>query len=307
MKAVQFKAPFQAGKTLKIGLFSDAHVDSNECDIESLTRDLAICKKEDRYIMFGGDLFDAIIHTDKKRYTPSVGEGKKDAEINVKIEKVVDLLKPYVDNILFVGRGNHEESILKYSGVDILDLTVKELNHFKKNGEIQKGNYQNFIRFSFTDCRGKISASYDIFQHHGAGGSSPVTKGALDFNKLLHGTNAELVWIGHKHNSNIVYSDPIMSVDMYGEVKMKNRQAVMTPSYQKGRQIDDHNIHFAERFYSLQSLCGFARLDLTPSRANSKFSINADLSMSINSGATIGRVNDITLKIQKKTLTERSR
>jgi hypothetical protein len=300
MKAIQFKTKFQAGKILKLGLFSDLHIDSPDCDIDLLKRDLDICKKEGRYILIGGDIFDAIIHSDKKRYTPSTNINNRDDQINVKLEKVIETLKPYADNIIFISRGNHEESILKYSSTDILDLLIKELNHYKKNGEIVKGNYQNFIRFAFVDARSQISASYDIFQHHGAGGSAPITKGALDFNRLIHGTMADLVFIGHKHHSNIVYSDPIMYTDLNGSVKIKNRQAIMTPSYLKGRQLDDHNIHYAERFYMLQSLAGFGILDLIPSRADGKYSIKSDLSLKINPYAKIGDMNNLTLELIKK-------
>ena len=36
-----------------------------------------------------------------------------------------------------------------------------------------------------------------------------LTKGAIDFNRLIHGTMADLVVIGHKHHANFLASDPI--------------------------------------------------------------------------------------------------
>ena len=306
MKAIQYNIPFVAGKTFKLALFSDLHLDSPDCDIETLRKHLDFCKKEGRFILMGGDEFDAILHTDKKRYTPSRGNDNRDDQINKKLEIAIGLLQPYADNILFIGRGNHEESILKYSGVDMIDLLVKELNHWKKNGQIVKGNYQNFVRFnwvkSFNGPSMKSVQHYDIYQNHGAGAASNVTKGMIDFNRIVTGTMADLIWIGHKHNSVMDYSVPIMYADQYGEIKLKNRQCIQTPSYQKGRSIDDHNIMFAERFYSHQALPGFGSIEITPVYEGDKPILKTDISLKINPVAKIGELQQIKLRdwIQRK-------
>lgn len=300
MKAIQYNIPFVAGKTFKLALFSDLHLDSPDCDIETLKKHLDFCKKEGRFILMGGDEFDAILHTDKKRYTPSRGNDNRDDQINKKLEIAIGLLQPYADNILFIGRGNHEESILKYSGVDMIDLLVKELNHWKHNGQIVKGNYQNFIRFnwvkSFNGPSMKSMQHYDIYQNHGGGAAANVTKGMIDFNRIVTGTMADLIFIGHKHNSIMDYSAPIMYVDQNGEIKLKNRQCIQTPSYQKGRTIDDHNVMFAERLYSHQSLPGFGSVEITPVYENDKPILKTDISLKINPVAKIGELQQIKLK-----------
>lgn len=304
MKALSYNIPFIAGKTFKLALFSDLHLDSPDCDIKTLKNHLDVCKKEGRYILMGGDEFDALIHTDKKRYTPSRTDHNRDDQINEKLERAIALLQPYADNILFIGRGNHEESILKYSGVDMIDLLVKELNHWKSNGEIQKGNYQNFIRFnwvkSFNGPSMKTVQHYDILQNHGLGANSPVTKGAIDFNRMLHGVNADLIWLGHKHSSSILPSDPIMYINESGDIVMKNRQAILTPSYLKGRSIDDHNVLFAEKFYTHQSLPGYGSLDFTPYYEKDKPLLKVDTSIKMNPVAIIGELQQIKLKEWKK-------
>ena len=61
MKAYEFVADAKAGKTIKLALFSDIHFDSPDCDRETLKKHLDFCLKDGRYILFGGDLFDAII------------------------------------------------------------------------------------------------------------------------------------------------------------------------------------------------------------------------------------------------------
>lgn len=304
MKAIQYNIPFAAGKPLKIAMFSDLHLDSPDCNFELLIKHFNVCKKEGRYILMGGDEFDALIHTDKKRYTPSRSNDNRDDQINQRLEKAIELFKPYADNILFIGRGNHEESILKYSGVDMIDLLVKELNHHKKNGEIQKGNYQNFLRFnwvkSFKGTSMRSVQHYDILQSHGMGSSgAAITKGTIDFNRIIHGTDADLIWIGHKHCSCLLPSDPLMYINQNGEILMKNRQAILTPSYLKGRTIDDHNVMFAERMYTHAATAGYGKLDFTPYYEDDKPKIKTDLSIETNPIAKVGEL--IQLKIKEKT------
>lgn len=300
MKAISFNIPFIAGKTFKLALFSDLHLDSPDCNIEILKKHLNFCKKEGRFILMGGDEFDALIHTDKKRYTPSRNTNNRDDQINEKLERAIDLLLPFANNILFIGKGNHEESILKYSGVDMIDLLIKELNHYKKNGQIIKGNYQNFIRFnwvnSFNGPSMKILQHYDIYQNHGQGQAASVTKGMIDFNRITTGTMADLIWIGHKHQAVMDYSAPIMYVDQNSEIKLKNRQCIQTPSYQKGRTIDDHNVMFAEKFYSHQALPGFASVEITPIYENNKPTLKTDISLKIDPVAKIGTLQQIKLR-----------
>jgi predicted phosphodiesterase len=295
MKAVQYNIPLKANNALKLGLFSDIHFDSPDCDKVTLKKHFDYCLKDNRYIIIGGDLFDAILLKDQKRAVNHLME-KNDNQLNVKINEIVEFLKPYQHLILFIGRGNHEESILKYNGLDVLQIVTQLLNSKSKH-QIQFGNYANFLRFNFLDNRGKSVLHYDIFENHGAGANAPQTKGMLDFSRIAKGTVADLIWIGHKHNAIADYSDPIMYIDRAGEVKMKNRQFLQTPSYQKGRTVNDHNINFAERFYSHQALPGFGSVELIPSIDNGKYTLNSDVRIVVNPNAKVGDLQTYRLKL----------
>ena len=298
MQAYQYNVPLAAGKILKLAFFSDIHFDSPHCDRVLLKKHFDYCLKTGRYILIGGDLFDAILLRDQKRATNHHME-RNDNQLNEKINKVVEFLRPYKDIILFIGRGNHEESILKYSGLDVLEMLIQLLNAEGKH-KIQLGNYTNFLRFNFIDSNKRSRLHYDIFQHHGMGANAPQTKGMLDFSRMAKGTIADLIVMGHKHNSIADFSDPIMYIDNNGEVKLKNRQFIQTPSYQKGKEIDNHNINFAERFYTHQAMPGFAAIDLIPYTEDGQYHLNSDVKIITNPYAKIGELETYKLKILQK-------
>lgn len=259
MKAFSWQTQAIAGKVIKLALFSDIHFDSPDCDRETLKKHLDSCKKDGRYILINGDLFDAIILGDRKRAVAHLITNT-DNQLNVKLNEIYEFLKPYQENILFIGRGNHEESVMKYNGLDIIEMLVTMLNLGQEH-KILYGNYANFLRFTFKEKSNRREYNYDIYAHHGAGGSAPATKGMLDFSALAKGINADLIWIGHKHNALIDYSAPVLHIDKNGDVILKNRQCIETPSYQKGRTID-YNANFAERFYNHTAMSGFGEVNL---------------------------------------------
>lgn len=296
MKAFEFTTPLKAQAPIKLGLFSDIHFDSPDCDKDSLKLHMDYCLQDKRYILINGDLFDAILLKDMKRAVPHNVE-HRDNQLNVKLEEMAHFLTPYKDQILFIGRGNHEESVIKYNGLDLIQMITTMLNAGNKH-QIQYGNYANFLRFSWINGRGQTQAKYDIYAHHGAGGSAPVTKGMIDFSRLSKGINADLIWIGHKHQSIVDYSDPIMFVDQNGNVVLKNRQLIQTPSYQKGRTID-YNVNFAERFYSHTALSGFGEVTLTPIYENDRPIIKSEVKITNRPQAILGEV--VSSKLTQRT------
>lgn len=293
MKAFQFMTEAKAGKTIKLGLFSDVHFDSPDCDRETLKKHFDFCKKDGRYILINGDWFDAIIMGDKKRSVAHLIENT-DNQLNKKLEESYEFLKPYQDRILFMGRGNHEESIIKYNGIDMLQMLTTMLNMGQEH-KVLYGNYVNFLRFTFKGAS-RNERHYDIFAHHGCGGSAPATKGMLDFNTIAKGINADLIWIGHKHQALIDYSAPVMHIDRNGDVVLKNRQCIETPSYQKGRTID-YNVNFAERFYSHTALSGFGEVNLKcVSTRDDGYQIIPDVKITTIPSITIGKIQTAILK-----------
>lgn len=294
MKAIQFDMPAKAGSVLKLAAISDGHCDSPFFDEAAFLGVMKAIKAENRYVIINGDLFDAILRTDKKRAENHLME-KTDDQINQKVKRMVALLKPFQENILFIARGNHESSCIKFNGVDLIDLTCEMLNAGSEH-KIICGNYSNWIRLNWYNTQNKSAAHYDIFLHHGTGGQAPVSRGMIDFDRLASSVDADLILTGHKHNAIVDYSHPLQKLTASGEFVLKNRIFVQTPSFQVPRKLDQ-NDNFNEKFYTNQAMAGYASIDLTlKSSKNNHYRVVPDVKLVVKPEHTVGELAVATLK-----------
>lgn len=251
-----------------IALFSDTHLEARDCDLGRLRDDLKHEHDRGARMLFNGDMFDGILPSDKKRFTSGRDVSCNDAKLNNAIDLAYDLLEPYVNNIDYMGVGNHEISILKYHNFDMIMALAARLNAVRDKSlpPIFRGGYQGYIRYRFNTGKGNGPKwTYTIFHHHGAGGSSPVTKGMIDINRLSSNHVANLYWLGHKHSG---VQDPYIMRDrlnMSGRIVVERCHAVYTPGYKHPKMIDDYKdgyvIDYSDGFYGMQAQ-GYVQLNL---------------------------------------------
>lgn len=263
MKLFNLNESYHRNQKYRYAIFSDLHIGSKALNKQALDRDLSDCKRDDTKVIINGDTLDLILMQDHKRAMPSQIKNE-DGQINKYVDEAAELLLPYVSQLCIIGTGNHENSITKHHGVDVLAWLIDKLNREKTNGKIQQGHYQNFIRINFLDPshRNKFLCSYDIFLHHFVGGSSPVTKGMIDFNRIITANQADLYIGSHKHN-NFETSYPLTYITPSGRIETKDRKAVMTPPYTNPVNTGKETA-WTDTFYGRQALPGYAKLELLP-------------------------------------------
>lgn len=186
-------------------LMSDNHHDSPLCDRKLEKKHLDEAKEKGAWIMFAGDLFDAM-------------QGRKDPrssydnlDIALKGDDYLDrlvrfnseFLAPYADNILMMGRGNHETSALKHYGVDLTSNLVYRMRSEYKS-QVVAGGYGGWVRFLFTmDKTKKFSLSMKY--HHGSGSNAPMSMGALQTRRhAAYLPDADIIWNGHNHQGYVM-------------------------------------------------------------------------------------------------------
>ncbi|MDX9780860.1 MAG: hypothetical protein RBT66_07470 [bacterium] len=249
-----------------LALFSDLHLGATDIQEQKLRDDLKRSCDENRRILINGDVVEAILPHDRKRYTPSRAMSLRDDVLNEQTYYAVDFLAPYVDYIDLIGDGNHEAALLKYNSYDIIGAICVLLNQKRPQsiGMIHRAGYQGYARYLIEYRKGHGNA-FTIFHHHGVGGSAPVSKGMIDFNRIVYSHDADLYWVGHKH---VGTHDPYVMRDRLtvgNKYELRRCHAVYTAGYKNGANFDKkgkgHNSHYSDQFYSMQA-CGYAVVDI---------------------------------------------
>ncbi len=184
-----------------ITLMSDLHIGAIDTDYECIDTELKRAQEEGHRILLNGDLFDLIFPVDHKRFRPDTLhphiQGRADI-LNATLEMAYDVLSPYKDSIDMIGLGNHESAAEKYHSVDIIALLLDRLA--TDNRRIAYGGYTGFVKYQFEKSTGNNRLPLVIYYHHGSGGSAPVTRGMIDFNRKQTWVDADVIWLAHKHN-----------------------------------------------------------------------------------------------------------
>ena len=185
---------------------SDNHHDAVTCNRQLEKRHLDEAKSRGALIFMTGDFFDAMQgRFDPRRSMDALRpEYRVQNYFDVVPEDAAKFLAPYAENIVLIGKGNHESSILKNNNVDLTDRLVSALN--RAGGHAVTGGYGGWLRVMVSHT-GKQRGSVKIRYFHGAGGEAPVTRGTIQTNRQsVYWPDADVVINGHSHNA---YEIPI--------------------------------------------------------------------------------------------------
>lgn len=184
-------------------LMSDLHIGGLHVDYKLIDKELADAKKRGAKILINGDVFDAVLPGDRKRYRannlhPRLYEAGDDM-LGESIRWAYEILAPYKDDIIMIGDGNHDDAVARYHHIEPVKHLVVMLNG--ADGKIQYGGYHGFIHVQLRPFSDTHYGHYVIHYHHGAGGAAPVTKGAITFSRAaMWIEGADAIWRGHTHH-----------------------------------------------------------------------------------------------------------
>lgn len=227
-----YKGQSRAVQSFPVFYASDIHGDGGSFNEALFRRDFDRAKERGARIYLNGDVFDAIMPQDIKRYARGSDHHDTDGFLNAAIEEVEERLAPYVDNIDMIGCGNHETAVLKYHGFDMTHMLIGFLNRRRSKGlkPIVHGGYTGFIRYIIGPETGQNTRSLVVYYNHGQGGSAEVTDGIIDAKRRTY-TRSDVIWLGHKHKRWAHIIDSEIGVDRWGLPYEKPRWAIMTGSY----------------------------------------------------------------------------
>jgi len=269
MDVYEQRFDYSKKQQFNFAFLSDIHLESATHRKDALQKDLDEAVEREARIYIGGDLAELILPGDMKRYTRGKDSINEDAALNEITDMCFKRLEPYAEYIDWMGVGNHEESTLKYNHYDLTLGVLTLLNRVRAEtlAPIHHGGYKSFIRFRFEWGDNGKTRTVTVLHYHGKGGSSPVTKGMIDINRLRCDYDADIYWIGHKHTQ-IADKSLRLVLDRDGNIKTKEQRAFFTAGYQGSFEQADYTrgykIDFGDRQLTTTSIgCAFLEIDLT--------------------------------------------
>lgn len=168
------------------------------------------------YLILMGDIFDAIIPADGKRFDPTdVDPGYLADPNNIMGQALNDVekeLSPYKDKIIGILMGNHEyeynrryslnltEMICNRLGVRNLGMSFLMWLQLQRNGDSGRGR------------------SIKIYGHHGYGGNARTSGGSITkYERAFMDYNADILLFGHDHKT-WKYQRPRLDINSRGNI-----------------------------------------------------------------------------------------
>jgi calcineurin-like phosphoesterase family protein len=233
MKLAEYEFNCQSRSTSwSIYAIGDVHIGAANCAEEKLVKLVKTIKDNPNAYWFGGgDMCDAVILTDVKRFDPSILpdwllKGNKPSDVRNNLTDILEaqkkrlfkLLEPIRGRCLGLIEGNHEYTIMKYHNRDFMSEMCK---HFGVDGLTDCA----FVRLKF---RRNYKSSNSVSPHnsavvraficHGHGGGR--TSGAEPNNlyRLAADKECDIIMKGHSHSFCVHPPIPMLSLPSRGEL-----------------------------------------------------------------------------------------
>jgi hypothetical protein len=194
----------------------DVHIGNIACDERAFKEYLAD-SDEATYFIGGGDLMDAVIVSDAKRYRKGVdASGEAEDIIDYQVERTAAILSPYRERFLGLGSGNHEDTLVTRCSTDMTRRLCRKL-------DVPYLGYSGLYRLMFSQ-NGNRGRTIDIRYHHGwAAGRTPGGQLTSNTKDVMH-WDADIFLYGHGHK---LLTDSVSRLSIRGENKLISKDLIV--------------------------------------------------------------------------------
>jgi UDP-2,3-diacylglucosamine pyrophosphatase LpxH len=217
--SIEFKDTFKL-----IPLF-DMHLGAAACDENKLDRTIKqILDTPDCYTIAGGDMVDAILRQDMRRYmhgcaNQEITDALDDA-LNISVRQAVKKLKPLADKGKLLGcmAGNHEVAVQKHHSFNISREICDRL-------DVPFLGYSCFYRLTLKKKKHGAKFGWVIYLHHGFGGGRKKGSSINNLIDLAIKFQADCYIMGHDHKK-ITTKEEQFKITHSGAPKIVTREKV---------------------------------------------------------------------------------
>ena len=196
--------------------FGCVHYGAAACEKTRFTQTLRhYGRKPNTMLIALGDMVDCIVAKDHKRFRPScidpdmlAGNVAQEDWIDQQVNWFCSQMESYVDpdNLLGIGRGNHEDAILKYHSTDPARRIAQRLD----TGAL---GYTFFYHLNFKR-EGTGYQKLIVYGNHGFGGGTRTEGGSMTrYCRHAERMHADICLYAHDHDA---WVKPIVEVDSSG-------------------------------------------------------------------------------------------
>jgi hypothetical protein len=191
MEITRRDVSYRYGDKFTLKPLFDVHIGSPACDERAFKSYLEDADDECTYLIGGGDLLDAVIASDAKRYRKSSDASGGDAILDEQVDRAHSLLWPYKERILGLATGNHEDVIVQRCSTDLIQRLCRRL-------EVPFLGYSGLFKIQFRTSEGG-GRTVVIRYHHGwASGRTPGGQLTSNVKDVLN-WDADVYLYGHGH------------------------------------------------------------------------------------------------------------
>lgn len=230
---VPFRLSGDFPQTIGLQLISDCHIGSSIIDYSRIQWELDQARQHGRRILLGGDIFDCIFPSDRKRYRPESIHprlrGRSDMADEA-LQWAAEIFSPYAELIDMIGVGNHEADTLQKHHTDLVARLVEILNEyrdFSTGSRIAQAGWSAFIRYKLENYRKQ--PGFLLWYHHRVSNAAYAHRVLRALQERSSSFLADVYWCGHNHVQGSMSEQRLAPVS--GGLRSRPVKYVLTGSY----------------------------------------------------------------------------
>ena len=204
LPVLTFTDPVRVGTPVRMLLQFDEHWDNPHSDQDLIKKHMQQAVDQGVPIIKGGDQLCLM----QGRYDPRRARNDIRPEHDAPnyIDKIVEGYAEFCEfaapNIAFMGRGNHELSILRHLETDVIERVGERLR--AAGSSVVTGGIGGWLLVKIHITKTQF-VTVPVYYTHGTGGGGPVTKGVIQTNRrAVYLPDAQVIISGHIHEEWIV-------------------------------------------------------------------------------------------------------